>query len=195
MTTWLFRPFSRVAGVLSLGIGIAVIVATAMIGWWWRGIYTDGVLDLHIGPAAPFPVFLTQATIAWLTLSLGLLAVGHWLTSTRYRIVDLFGTQALARWPLLPASLIVGMPPYRRALQESIMAVRLAGDAASPEVAIVLVLSLLPLAAGVWMVWLMYHSYTLVFHLNGPRGVWSFVLTLVAAEILSKLAISVLASI
>ncbi len=190
MKTWLFQPFSRIAGPLSLGIGIAVLVATATIGWWWRGVYTDGVIDLHIGGAAPFPQFLMLAAISWLTMSVTLLVVGHWLTSTNYRIVDLFGTQAIARWPLLPAALIIGMPPYRRALQESTNAVMLAGGGAGSDIAVVLVLSLIPMAAVVWMVWLMFHSYTLVFHLKGSRGVWSFALALVAAEVLSKLAIS-----
>ena len=194
MTTWLFRPFSRIAGPLSLGIGIAVLLATAAVGWWWRGVYTDGVIDLHIGPAAPFSVFLMLSGIAWLTLAVGLLVVGHWLTNTRYRIVDLLGTQALARWPLLPASLVIGMPPYRHALEESTAAVMLTGGAAIPDFAIVFALSLVPLAAVVWMVWLMYHSYALVFNLKGPRSVWSFALVLLVAEVLSKLAIHVLMS-
>ena len=194
MKTWLFRPFSRIAGSLSLGIGIAVLLATATIGWWRRGVYTDGVIDLHIGAAAPFPVFLMLGAMAWLILATGLLVVGHWLTTTRYRIVDLLGTQALARWPLLPASLVIGMPSYRKALEESTAAVMLSGGSAFPDIAIVLVLSLVPLAAVVWMVWLMYHSYALDFNLKGPRSVWSFSLVLIGAEILSKLAIYVLMS-
>ena len=194
MRTWLFHPFSKLAGVVSLIIGIAAIVTTAMIGWWWHGVATDGVLELHFVATNDFFSYLVLGGIAWLTLSLCLLVVGHGLTSTQYRIVDLLGTQALARWPMLLATLVIGLPPYRRTLQESIMAVQSASGHASVDMAIVLGLSLMPLALTVWMVWLMYHSYKVVFNFKGPRGPWSFALTLAAAEIISKIAVSVLSS-
>jgi hypothetical protein len=54
---------------------------------------------------------------------------------------------------------------------------------------LILLLSIPTLLAAVWMVWLMYHGYTKVFQLRWQQAVWSFVIALIAAEVVSKFAI------
>lgn len=189
MTTWLFRPFVRIAGMPALVAGVAVVAATAVIGWSWRGVFTDGVLDLHVGPAAPLAVFFAHGFIAWLSMSACALITGHALTSTKYRLVDLLGTQALARWPLLPAVAVVGMPSWRQSLQTAIANLSGGNPPTNDDVLTVLLLSIVPLVAVGWAVWLMFHAYALVFNLKGARAAVSFIAAVVAAEIASKVLI------
>ncbi len=191
--TWLVKPFDRIAGWPVLGAGLAVLVATAFLGWRF-GIHTDGVLDLHYGSFLPFWVFLAQGFINWACMVLFLLPLGCWLSRNEFRFLDLLGTQALARWPYLPAVLIMGIPAYRDTVEvlsmDLLMRVQEVPDAAFiRDAMIVTALSVPMMIFIVWMVWLMYHGYTRVFRLNWKRAAWSFVVAVLAAETVSKLVI------
>lgn len=196
MTTWLFKPFNRLAGGAALTAGLAAILLVAVIGWL-AGIHADGVLDLHFGPDLPLWRFMVQGLVNWICLALMLWAVGHWLTATRYRVLDLFGTQALARWPLLLAVLPMSIPAYRRTGNELAAKLlesapeetaQLAADPAFLGDALLVTAGAVPvLLAIIWMVWLMYHGFALVFNVKGSRAVLGFIGALLAAELVSKL--------
>lgn len=94
---WLFRPFVWVAGGRALGLGLVAIVMAAALGYLGH-THFDGVVDVHSGRPAPGWVFLVEGLVDWLILSVVLYALGR-LLARPFRAVDLFGTQALARWP------------------------------------------------------------------------------------------------
>jgi len=201
MKAWLFKPFERVAGGLALAMGLIVIALTAVLAWR-VGLHTDGVIDLHFGPAVGLWVLIAQGLINWLTLSLLLLGAGKWLSSGRFRMLDLFATQALARWPLLIGVAWLAIPNVGGEM-ESRTARLMAqmpdqpGQVIAPmeymfDAMWLLLLSLPVLAAIVWMVWLMFHGYALVTNLRGMRVFFSFAGALVLAEIASKILIHLL---
>lgn len=193
--TWLFKPFERVAGGPALVAGLGVIVLAALLAWQ-SGLHTRGVIDLHFGPRLGLWVLVMQGLINWLTLSLLLFGVGRWLSHGRFRALDLFATQALARWPLLIGAVWLSIPGVGAAI-ESRTATLMAqmpdqpGQVIAPiehmfDAMWLLLLSLPGLAAIGWMVWLMFHGYALVTNLRGTRVFFSFAAALVAAIILSK---------
>lgn len=196
MKVWLFKPFEKIAGWESLAAGLFVMLVTAIIAAL-SGQHTDGVLDLHLGPTAPVWVLVVQGLINWLSLSGCLLLSGLWLSHTRFRLIDLFGTQALARWPLIWSVLYLAVPPVGNALRHlTDKLLQAAAAQTSSEViadpaylldALILTAISLPMLAFLaWMVWLMYHGYALVCNLSGMRAVFSFIGALVAAMIISK---------
>ncbi len=197
MKTWLFRPFDRIAGGPALALGLVVIVITAVVAWQ-AGMVTDGVLDLHFVEHTRLSKLLAMGFANWLLLAAALLIAGHWLTATRYRLVDLLGTQALARWPMLAGAGYMSIPAVGRETERLTIKLMEAMPSEPHQVvasmeylldALWLTLISLPvLALIVWMVWLMYHGYALVFNLRGWRAVVSFIIALVAAEIVSKFA-------
>lgn len=199
MKTWLFKPFDRVAGGPVLAAGLLVILLTALLAWR-SGLQTDGVLDLHFQAGLSLPDLLLQGLINWLTLSVCLLIAGRWLSSTRFRLVDLFGTQALARWPMLLAVIYLSIPALGGRIESLTLRMLEAMPTEPDKVmasseylldAMWLTLISLPLIAClVWMIWLMFHSYALTCNLRGQRAFFSFVGALLLAEILSKLLIN-----
>ncbi len=197
MKVWLFRPFDRVAGGPALGLGLAVITITALLAWR-AGLHTDGVLDLHYGPRVAAWVLLAQGMINWLILGMLMLLAGKWLGSGRFRLIDLFGTQALARWPMLLGAAWLSIPWVAEQLQtRAARLMETLPSQAEPfiapaDVSWLLVLSLPGLAAVIWMVWLMYHGFALVTNLRGPRAVLGFIAVLAVAEIASKALILLL---
>jgi len=195
MKTWLFRPFERIAGAQALGLGLLLLLATAWLASR-AGLITDGVLDLHFAPQAGLVDLILQALINWLTLSLMLLAGAWWLSRRRFRLLDLFATQALARWPLLMGVAYLSIPAVSVEINEGTARLLAAmpdqpGQVMAPaglmlDAMWLMLLSLPLLAMMAWMIWLMYHAYALVSDLKGQTAVFSFIGALVLAEIVSK---------
>src|SRR5438552_5098370 len=111
--TLMFNPFVYSAGAQALGLGLAAILLAAFIGWC-SNTHFDGVLDVHTGAAAPLWLFFAEGVIDWLCLSVVLWVCGKIISRTAFRTIDVFGTQALARWPTVLISLITLPKAFNR---------------------------------------------------------------------------------
>ena len=190
-TTLLFNPFVYTAGGQALGLGVAAIVAVAMAGFVSH-THFDGVLDLHTGARATLLFFLAEGFIDWLSLALVLVVLGKIVSKTSFRIVDVLGTQALARWPTLFLALLT-LPPgfqrYGRVLVEQVTRHPTQPPPISPDAIYFFAATLLTLPLLVWMIVLMYNAYTVSCNVKGGKAVATFIAGLVLAEIISKVVI------
>ena len=109
---WLFNPFHFLAGGPALAWGAACIVLTAMLGGAFDYRYS-GVLSFQLSTPTPIWHAITQGLAAWIVPSILLYLAGRGLSRSRVRLIDVFGTQALARAPGLLVALIV-VSPCRR---------------------------------------------------------------------------------
>jgi hypothetical protein len=187
---WLFTPFRYVAGAASFGLGLAAVLLAGALGYVSK-THFDGVLDMHTGAAFPRWVFLAEGLVDWLSLTVVLLLLGKLLSRTAFRALDLIGTQAMARWPTVIAAVAALLPGYQRAvaaLPGMLTGGRL--QATPIDLAMFAVATLFSLLALVWMVALMYQSYRTCCNLRGVRAVVSFVLGVLAAEVVSKYALA-----
>ena len=192
----LFHPFVRVAGLQSLLLGLAGMALASGLGSL-QGLHFDGVLDVHVGARLPWWVSLTEGLIDWLSLALLLFIAGKIVSSSRFRAVDLFGTQALARWPMVLVSLFCFAPGFHRysnALTEALLAMAAKpGKMLLPPLnadALVFGLALfVMIACTVWMVALMWKSFAHSCNARGGKAVAAFVISLLLAEVLSKVMI------
>jgi hypothetical protein len=172
---WFINPFERVAGWPALITGLLIMSLTAVSGSI-RNIYFDGVLDVHHLHDQNFPlyvVFLMQA-IDLLSIFLTVWLAGAIFSESKFRVVDIAGTMALSRAPMLPVTLLGFLPILPRYISDM------------PEV---IIFSLTVLVFGVWMVALMYHAFTVSLHLKGRKGTVVFIGTLFIAEVISKILI------
>jgi hypothetical protein len=196
LVTSLFNPFVRVAGATSLYLGIGIILLSCWLGSM-NGLHFDGVLDTHVGRKVPLWIFMAEGLIDWLSLALVLLAAGRLVSKTAFRTIDLIGTQALARWPMILVALATFAPGFHRysaQLLESVKA--MATDptkfALPPGGADAVVFGLVTaamLVCTVWMVALMWKSFSHCCNVRGGRAVGAFVVGLLVAEVISKIAI------
>ncbi len=198
MKTWLFKPFVRVAGGAALTAGLLVIGLTAVLASF-SGLVTDGVLDLHYAPDIGLWQNLGLGLLNWLIMATTLLVIGRLVSETRFRSLDLFGTQALARWPLVLGVAYMSIPWVHRTIEEltikMLAAMPTDPDKVMASTAYLLdamwltLLALPTLLALAWMIWLVFHSFALTCNLKGQRAFFSFIGALVTAEILSKVII------
>jgi hypothetical protein len=190
-TTLLFNPFVYIAGAPALGYGVAVIVVAGLLGFTSH-THFDGVLDMHSGSPAPFAFFMAEGFIDWLCLALVLLALGKLISKTAFRIIDVLGTQALARWPTILMVLIT-LPPafqrYNHVLLEQVKQNPLQLPPLTPDAVYFFASAFLMLPLLVWMIVLMYNAYSVSCNVGGAKAVLTFITGLLLAEILSKLAI------
>ena len=153
----------------------------------WGHTHLDGVLDLHSGAAGPLWLFLGEGVMDWLCLSAVLWGCGKIISPSAFRAVDLFGTQALARWPALGLCLLTLPPAFRRFADELVAQLQQGAFQINMADAVVfgfVVVLSLPLLC--WMVALMYKSFSVSCNVRGGKAVGMFIGGLLVAEILSK---------
>jgi len=188
---WLFDPFTYIAGDRSLAVGVAAILLAGAVGSF-SAAHFDGVLDFHIGRPAPLWVFLYEGIVAWLSAATILLVLGKLVSRTAFRAVDLYGTQAMARWPTLLMAALAAAPRFQRSVTALANSLVRPGVAPGIPVGDAVVLGLVPLASvalAVWMIALMYRSFSLCCNLRGGKAVVTFIAGLLGAEVVSKLAL------
>jgi len=113
LSQWLFNPFQFIAGGKALFIGVVIILITSGLGSI-SSTHFDGVLDVHTGRSVPIWLFVAEGLIDWLSLAVVLFIFGLLLRRLSFRMIDVFGTQALARWPHIITAMVALAPGYQR---------------------------------------------------------------------------------
>ncbi|MBC8206588.1 MAG: hypothetical protein ISR85_01820 [Kiritimatiellales bacterium] len=190
-STWLFNPFTYIAGWQALLIGLILILVTGYIGSL-SNTHFDGVLDTHTGRSAPLWFFLITGIINWLCMGVVLWLFGKKASKGTFRSIDLFGTQALARWPLIFTALACTILAYTRFIHTLIELTR---TQKMPETFSLIDASVFGLVVFVmlavlcWTVRLMYMSYKVSCDPAEGKAKKTFIIGLIVAEILSKVVL------
>ncbi len=188
---WLFNPFQFIAGGSALLLGLIVMLTSAYLGSL-SNTHFDGVLDIHSGTAAPLWFFLTEVLIDWLCISMVLLIAALFVSHSSFRVVDVFGTQALARAPHLLSVLAVlpkGANRFAEYLLSKVTQQAPTTTIKSTDIFFFAAGVIVVLLIIIWIVVLMYRAYAVSCNIKGGKAVGSFIAALIIAEILSKIAI------
>ena len=190
-TTLLFDPFVYVAGIKALLIGLLMILLAGFIGALSR-THFDGVLDAHSGGRGPLWFFLSEGFADWLCMGAVLLIIGKIISGTSFRVIDILGTQALARWPAVIISLLAIPKGYQRfgrylVHQMSKPEAKLEFDVT--DAAIFFPVLIATIMVTCWIVFLMYKSFSVSCNVKGGKAVLTFIVALIVAEILAKVGI------
>ncbi|MDF1862931.1 MAG: hypothetical protein P1U87_22125 [Verrucomicrobiales bacterium] len=192
--TWLWNPFTLLAGAPALTAGVIILLITGALAAPTR-THLDGVLDTHIGFDAPIWVFLSEGIINWLCLAIVLWIAGLLLKGPgKFRALDLFGTQALARWPFLLTTLVCYLPGIREvttALNKLAVTGKI-GQMPEVESAHMIAFSIATIGmilVTIWFVALAWKSFRISCDVRGGKAIAAFVIGILLAEALSKFAI------
>ena len=180
---WLFNPFVRIGGEQALAIGLSVIVVSGLLAGA-ANVHFDGLLDFHAGIGVSWWVPVVEGLVNWSVISVVLVLVSLLVAPRTVRLVDIAGTQALARVPLLLAALACLPAPVRDGNAE-LVAAALEGRMAMPTAASS-VAGLLAVACGIWMIWLMWKAFAVSCNQRGARAVAIFVVAVIAGELATK---------
>ena len=170
MKQWLFNPFVYVAGLRALTLGLGIMVVTAIISYI-SGANFHGMLSIHTGLKAPLYIFFLEQVNAWGCSVLLFYLSSILFSRSAVRLIDIAGTLALARWPMIFLSL-AGFIPLPTGLNDL--------NAAFVVTEIVSVL------IEIWVIALMYNAYRISGNLKGERATISFIAVLIIGEIISN---------
>ena len=195
--SWLWNPFVTTAGGTALAAGLAILLATSAIGSI-SNTHFDGVLDTHTGRPASLWFFLAEGIASWLSLAVVLWVAGLVITprGQRFRAIDLFGTQALARWPFLFVALVCLLPGYTRyteAMIKSLESIQ-QGRFQFPQAPFLDMLTFwgvvgVMLICLVWFVALAWQSFRISCDAKGGLAIVTFIIGMLIAEVVSKVVI------
>jgi hypothetical protein len=193
---WLLNPFEYIAGLKASLIGLAVIILTSAF-CILSSTHFDGVIDFHPKAAhGYFLLYLTENIIDVISITLVLYILGRILSKSSVRFIDVFGTQAFARYPLTFAALLAVFSPDMNTILNKTMQNKNIGGAASfspNELASLIFISVIGLLLIIWTIFLMYKAYSVSCNLNKAKGIVSFACGLIIAEILSKILLKIFA--
>ena len=180
MARWLFNPFVRVGGEQALAIGLGVIVVCGLAAAA-ADVHFGGLLRLHTGSSVSFWVPVVEGLVIWSVMSVLFVLVSVLVAPRTVRLVDIAGTQALARTPLLFAALAHLPAPVREGNREFVAAAlegRLVPPTAAASVA-----GLIGGVCAIWMVQLMWKAFSISCHQRGGRAVMVFLAVVIVGHL------------
>lgn len=187
LTTWLFNPFYYIAGGRALLIGIAIIILAGIIGAA-SNTHFDGIIDVHSGKKLPLWFDIAAGPVNWIIMAILLFISGLIISKSKFRIVDVFGTQALARFPTIIMAIITFLPGYReitgRMVSEKDALSMLLSS--TSDFIIFLVVLITTLLLTVWMVYLIYRAFSVSYNVKGGKAIGIFIAAIVIGEMVSK---------
>ncbi|MDA3865437.1 MAG: hypothetical protein PF489_01665 [Salinivirgaceae bacterium] len=181
----LFNPYIFIAGGASLFIGLAVILATSIIGHF-SNIHFPDVLSAKVSPGFPLHFCIAQNLINWIITSLIMYLIAAPFSKTTVRIIDIAGTFALARAPYLIAATIGFFPALQNFGQYILWKTMKQGNPMimSPgSITLAIFLIIIMLLLTIWMVTLMYNGFKISANLKEPKSALLFVTGLVLSII------------
>jgi len=185
---YLFRPFQFIAGGKALFFGI--VVMSVLVGLCYlTDTAFDGTIDMHYICEKStileqiyciFGVYAIMVIVFYITALI--------VSGKNARLIDIAGTFALAKTPLIIAAL-VGFLPISKALCQLDM-INLSPENMQQLMLITLKMSpvlILSIVMIVWYVVLMYNGYSVSANVRGTKGVLTFIAALFVSEVLSKI--------
>jgi hypothetical protein len=183
----LINPFHYIAGLKSLILGVIIILLTSLVSYL-SGTHFPDVISLKIN--APYPVwyFIVQGLTNWISVSLVFYISSLLFSTSTVRIVDIFGTQALARAPYLVASFI-GFSDSIRAfgnyLLHTLMQHGEPINISTMDIAFAVLLMTLSLFLTIWLITLILNALRVSANLKGVRLALVFTVGLIISILIS----------
>ena len=183
------NPFEKIAGWQALGLGLIFVVLTALIGSA-KGTYFDGVLDLHFS-YNPYSLWISCAMLAidLATIIIMFLIAGV-IFSKNFRIIDVVGTNFLAKGTALFLVLTAFIPiqdTVSDALKDPILFMK------NPNILFTsftfILQTVLSILLLIWYIALLYNAFNVSLNIKKNGKVVIFIFVLIFAEIVSGISI------
>ncbi len=190
--SYLFTPFRYIAGTKSLIIGVIILLLLSVLGYWSHTFF-DGALDAHYGcltSPSLYRVHLLCILLSWISVTVVLYIAARIFSSSSVRLVDMAGTLAMAKWPMIFIALWGFVPSAHLCLEGiNFMDTKTILVLVQENLFGMLLTALVAIVFAVWFVVLMYNAFSVSANLKGSRGVIIFIVGLVISEIISKILI------
>jgi len=173
----LFNPFKYIAGFKSLILGLVILFATSILAYYANTHFPD-VISVKTSSDYPFIYYLIQCLSNWLIVSFVFYIIAIISSTSKIRIIDIFGTQALSRFPYLIASLIgfsKSLDNLRNYISFVVFKSGETFDISNLDLIIAVLLMLLTLLLTIWLITLMFNAFRTSANIKGIKSVILFI--------------------
>lgn len=185
-----FNPFEQFSERPLILFGIAATILLSMTGSFFNARF-DGVLDLHFVRSTYFRDTLVDNAINIVILSLALFTLGK-IRNNKTRFIDVFSASLIAR---IPYYVVPFFNWNNRVLIESEKLMQkflTIQPGAVPEfentqILVLLIFAIVSLLFLAWFIYLLYQGYKVATNAKGAVEVVLFGVTLLIAELFSKI--------
>jgi hypothetical protein len=187
----LFNPFKQIAGMKAFAIGLPVILLSSVLGYLSH-THFDGAIDSHMGDYGNIYVYISEGLIDYVSLLITFYIAGIIISGFHFRFIDMMGTVALSRVPLIFVPLAAFAFPQQKISDYLNYVLLHTGDPVSLttfDIIAFMISVTVMIIVVVWMVVLLVNAYKICVNKKGVPLVISFILAIIAAEIISKIAI------
>ncbi len=185
----LINPFQRIAGFYALMAGFVVILCMSYLGVIAK-VYFPGILDclnssIVKDPKIPLSFFLLayQNVVSWLVLSILFIIAAKIFQQKRMRVIDFFGTVALARFPFL---ILVGFLCIVRIVNPSFMEFKLSQGFQIQNSFMTPVFITVVVICAIWQVMTYFYALKVSSGLEGKKLWMSFIGSIIVGEMISS---------
>lgn len=185
--TLCLNPFVKIAGGKALFWGLlGVIVATAVS--FYSGYHYHGLL--HFGPAPndAWWCYVVEHLVVWLVPALLFYIGGLLLSTSRIRIVDVFGTVAFAQLPFILMNLFTLLPPMQqlKTFDFDLPPSQLLNQ---PGLLVSIWFSLISIIFLVWVLVWMYNALKVSCNLKGTKLGVLYTIAIIGGDVLCRMII------
>jgi hypothetical protein len=187
----LFNPLAVLGKWKGLVAAVFVVVVLGGVAYW-GGVHLDGALDIHINPVPPtLRVVALESVIAWLSVGL-LFFVAAKVLGANGGFASHLAAAGLGRFPFIFAAAISSRQLLGKAMLKAVAStdgsvVIRPQDLITPGV-IIGALAILALTA--WMIVTLLYGFKEASKLSGGKLAAAFVIAIIAAEVASKLILT-----
>ncbi|MBI9052641.1 MAG: hypothetical protein JEY96_02420 [Bacteroidales bacterium] len=185
----LFNPFKYIAGIKSLLLGIAILIATSILAFY-TNIHFPDVISVKSSSDFPYIYYLIQCISNWIVVSIVFYIIAILASPSKIRIVDIFGTQALSRFPYLIATLTgfsTSLDNFEKYIYYTILKTGEFADVTDYEIIISILIILFTLALTIWFITLMFNAFRTSANIKGVKSVILFIAGLLVSIIITSL--------
>jgi len=190
--TWLFRPFTFIAGAKALISGIVILTLISVLGYY-SNMHFDGIIDIHLGEQntlTPYIIHAFYQFSTWLILTIVFYVTARICSRSETRLVDIAGTMALSQAPLIFAALAGFLPFFHFSLGDmNTMTMGAMMDTIKENIIPLMFGAVVFMVFSIWSIILKYNAYSISANLKGAKAWISFGLALFACEVISKILI------
>jgi hypothetical protein len=191
--SYLFQPFRYIAGGKSLLLGLFVLLALTVLSYL-SNVYFNGIVSIHLGGwrQGPFHVYLYCVFIPWFLFTIVSYLTALILSGKSVRLVDMAGTLALAKAPLILVTLISFIPVFHIMDNMNLSDMQAMISFMMENIVWIFLSGLIIIPFYIWYIVLMYNAYSVSGNLKGTRGVVSFIIALFITSIISQIVLMLL---
>lgn len=187
-----FNPFTHIAGMKAFAIGLPVILLSSVLGYMSH-IHFDGALDSHLSDIGNVYCYLTEGLIDFICILIVFYIAGIIISGLHFRFIDLMGTIALSRAPMILIPLAALIFPQHKVADYLNYVYMNTGDPVSltsTDIIGFIISVFIMIFVIIWMVALLFNAYKICVNKKGARLIVSFIIALIISEVISKILIA-----